>query len=187
MRLFQGPPQTQAGQDAARRLSSMRAWCSHCRAGVDNNCRQHVGEHGALIGRCDVLPSETLAAPCWHPQEGPVPNGLDITRSSCWRSAAVRRFPRQHNASDSRVPFPEADTDRRSQGQPWCLSLPSPCSALTGGRGSWRCLVRSQASIQGLDSALAPISAILGDDARFLAQEPDLLGRPTKYPRWRLG
>jgi hypothetical protein len=46
---------------------------------------------------------------------------------------------------------------------------------------------RSQASIQGLDSALAPISAIIGDDARFLAHEPDLLGRPTKYPSWRLG
>lgn len=40
---------------------------------------------------------------------------------------------------------------------------------------------RSQASIQGIDSAWAPISAIVGDDARFLAQEPDLLDRPTKH------
>jgi hypothetical protein len=123
----------------------MRAWCSHCRAGVDDKRSQHVREHGALIGDCNVLPSETPAAPVpavWHPQDGPVPDGMDITHSSCWRSAAVRRFPRQHNASDSRVPFPEAETQRRSQGQPLYLSFPSPCSALTGGYGSWRCLVR---------------------------------------------
>jgi hypothetical protein len=101
------PPQTLSEQDAARRLSPMRAWCSHCRAGVDDKRLQHVREHGALIGGCNVLPSETPAAPVpavWRPQDGPVPDGMDITHSSCWRSAAARRFPRQHNASDSLSP-----------------------------------------------------------------------------------
>jgi hypothetical protein len=58
------PPQTLSDQDAARRLSPMRAWCSHCRAGVDDKRLQHVREHGALIGGCNVLPSSSIRNTC---------------------------------------------------------------------------------------------------------------------------
>lgn len=102
--LVQIPPSAGVGLlDAARRLSPMRSWCRHCRAGFDDSRRLSTTRGGPrrvdwVLQRPPIKNTCSPRGPRLASPRGPFADGMDITRSSCWSGV----FP----ASTMRVTSP---------------------------------------------------------------------------------